>query len=260
MGLPITIRPKGTAMTPETFKLPQTAKIRDRYVTDIFLDSSEAHCYSSGRAIRKISILWNKALGWGSQETSPCSGHRSNQGDLAMLENSTGLKEIVAKRIDHLKQRPKVGIYKPKVTSKLIRNLYSENRVRDHLVKCDYAQPAGGENLAPNPIELLLASLASCIEAAFHEFVAHEGFVIESVEAEIQGTLDLRGLFMVDDSVRPGFQDLQYALRIRTPDNVDAVRQLAEKVIAHCPVVDSLINPVALSGAIEINAGAACHK
>jgi uncharacterized OsmC-like protein len=197
---------------------------------------------------------------WGSHEPFPCYDNRPNQGDLAMLENTTGLKEIVAKRIGHLKQRPKVGIYKPKVTSRLIRNLYSENAVRDHLVKCDYPEPAGGENIAPNPIELLLASLASCIEAAFHEFAAHRGFVIESVEAEIQGTLDLRGLFMVDDTVRPGFQNLEYTLRIRTPDDADAVRRLAEKVIAHCPVVDSLINPVALSGAIEINAGAVCQK
>jgi len=174
-----------------------------------------------------------------------------------MLKNTTGLKEIVGKRIGHMKKRPQVAIYKPKVTSKLVRNLYTETTVRDHVVKCDYAEPAGGENIAPNPIELLLAAFAACIEAAFYEFAEHEGLAIESVEAEIEGMLDLRGFFMVDESVPPGFQDLSYTLKIRTPDNEDKVRTLAEKVIAHCPVVDSLVRSMSVSGNIRINEEAA---
>jgi len=173
--------------------------------------------------------------------------------ETAMLKNTTGLKEIGAKRIGHLKKRPQAGIYKPKVTSRLVRNLYTETTVRDHMVKCDYAEPAGGENLAPNPIELLLSSFAACIEAAFYEFAEHQGLAVESVEAEVRGILDLRGLFMVDESVAPGFQELSYSLRIKTTENADEVRRLAEKVVAHCPVVDSLVRAVNVSGEILIN-------
>jgi len=172
-----------------------------------------------------------------------------------MLKNTTGLKDIVVKRIGIFRKRPELAIYKPKVTSKLVRNLYTETAVRDHVVKCDYAEPAGGENLAPNPIELLLAAFAACIEAAFYEFAEHEGLEIESVEAEIGGTLDLRGLFMVDESVPPGFQELSYTLKIRTPEDEEKVRKLAEKVISHCPVVDSLVRSVNVSGSVRINEG-----
>jgi len=176
-----------------------------------------------------------------------------------MLKNTTGLKEIVEKRIGHMKKRPQVAIYKPKVTSKLVRNLYTETTVRNHVVKCDYAEPAGGENIAPNPIELLMASFAACIEAAFYEFAENEGLAVESVEAEIEGMLDLRGLFMVDDNVPPGFQELSYILKIQSPEDEAKVRKLAEKVIMHCPVVDSLVRSVNVSGVVHINEETAGH-
>ena len=162
------------------------------------------------------------------------------------------LKDIVATRTECFNRRPETAIYTPKVTSRHVRSLYTETRVREHLVKSDYGEAAGGENQAPNPIELLLASFAACIEAAFFEFAEHEGLAIASVEAEVEGTLDLRGLFMIDE-VPAGFQEVRYVLRIASADDESRVRALAEKVLDHCPVVDSLRRPTAVTGAIEVS-------
>lgn len=167
------------------------------------------------------------------------------------MSKDRNLKDIVATRIECFKRRPEVAAYTPKVASRHVRNLYTETRVREHLVKSDYGEAAGGENLAPNPIELLLTAFAACIEAAFYEFADHEGLSITSVAAEVEGTLDLRGLFMIDD-VPAGFQEVRFVLRIVSPDDETRVRALAERVINHCPVVDSLKQPTAVSGEIEI--------
>ena len=106
---------------------------------------------------------------------------------------------------------------------------------------------------APNPIELLLSAFAACIEAAFYEFAQHEGLTVTSVAAwRREGTLDLRGLFMIDD-VAAGFQEVRFVLRIVSPDDEARVRELAERVINHCPVVDSLKKPTAVTGGIEIS-------
>ncbi len=165
------------------------------------------------------------------------------------------LKDIVSRRIALFQKKPETAIYKPKVSSKHVYGLYSETSVRNHTVLCDYAEPAGGTNKAPNPIELLLSAFAACVEAAFYEFALHRGITVNSLSVEIEGTLDLKGLFMVDDSTRPGFHDLNYIFNIDSPDDENTVRKLAEEVIAHCPVVDSLINPVAVSGSINITTG-----
>ncbi|HEY5998150.1 MAG TPA: OsmC family protein [bacterium] len=161
------------------------------------------------------------------------------------------LKEIVATRIEHFTRRPEAAAYAPKVSSRHVRNLYTETRVREHLVKSDYGEAAGGENQAPNPIELLLTAFAACIEAAFFEFAEHEGLTVTSVEAQVEGSLDLRGLFMVGD-VPAGFSEVRYVLRVVSPDDPSRVRALAEKVIEHCPVVDSLRKPTAVNGVVEV--------
>jgi len=57
---------------------------------------------------------------------------------------------------------------------------------------------------------------------------------------------------MIDD-VSAGFKDLRYDFRIESPDDVEKLRELAEKVVAHCPVVDSLIKSTPVSGEITIS-------
>jgi putative redox protein len=122
---------------------------------------------------------------------------------------------------------------------------------REHLVKSDYGEAAGGDNQAPNPIELLLAAVVACIEAAFYEFAVHEGFMINALTVDAEGTLDRGGRFMMDD-VSAGLKDIRYTFTIESPDDETRIRELAEKVIAHCPVVDSLIKPTQVSGRITV--------
>lgn len=167
-------------------------------------------------------------------------------------DNDNKLKEIVSRRIEFFKKKPESAIYRPKVSSRHINGLYTETAVREHIVKADYGEAAGGTNLAPNPIELLLAAFAACIESAFYEFAVHEGLSVDSVTVDVEGSLDLRGLFMVDESVPPGFSDIKYIFNIKSGEDRDKVRRLAEKVIAHCPVVDSLVRQISISGSINI--------
>ncbi len=170
------------------------------------------------------------------------------------MKSEKNLKDVVARRIEFFRKKPEAAIYKPKVTSRHIKNLYTESMAREHLVKSDYGEAAGGDNQAPNPIELLLAAVAACIEAAFYEFAVHEGFTINALAVEVEGTLDLRGFFMLDD-VSAGFKDLRYTFNIESPDDETRIREFAEKVIAHCPVVDSLKKPTQVSGQITVVKG-----
>ncbi|MEJ2253866.1 MAG: OsmC family protein [Nitrospirota bacterium] len=119
------------------------------------------------------------------------------------------LKEIVQKRMELMKRKPEAALYRPRVTSRHVRGLYTESRARRHVMKSDYPPPAGGEDLGPNPIEMLLGAFAACIEASFYEFAAHRGYRVDAVSVEVEGTLDLRGLFMIGD-VPASFKDIRY--------------------------------------------------
>jgi putative redox protein len=170
------------------------------------------------------------------------------------MKSERDLKEIVARRMESFRNKPETAIYKPKVTSRHVKNLYTESMARDHLMKSDYGEAAGGDNQAPNPVELLLAAMASCLEAAFYEFAVHEGFTITALSVNVEGTLDLRGLFMLDDA-SAGFKDLRYMFAIESPDDETRIRELAEKIVTHCPIVDSLRKPTPVSGQITVSKG-----
>ncbi len=162
------------------------------------------------------------------------------------------LGEIVKSRIGLFERKPSAAVYNPKVSSRHIEKLYTETTVRDHTVKIDYAEPAGGTNKGPNPIEMLLSAFGACVEAAFCEFAEYKGYKIDSISIDVEGTLDLRGLFMVGD-VPARFQNVKYTFNIETTHDRDEVMALAREVLAHCPVVDSLVNPVTVEGDIRIN-------
>jgi uncharacterized OsmC-like protein len=55
------------------------------------------------------------------------------------------------------------------------------------------------------------------------------------------------------DDVPAGFKDLRYTFNIESPDDEKKIRELAEKVITHCPVVDSLRKPTPVAGEIIVN-------
>ncbi len=83
------------------------------------------------------------------------------------MTSEKNLKEIVGRRMELYRNKPESAVYKPKVTSRHVKNLYTESMARGHLVKSDYGEAAGGDNQAPNPVELLLAAVAACSRPPF---------------------------------------------------------------------------------------------
>jgi uncharacterized OsmC-like protein len=170
------------------------------------------------------------------------------------MAGERNLRDIVERRREFFRRKPEAALYRPKASSRHISGLYTETTVREHTVKVDYAEAAGGSNLAPNPIELLLASFAACIESAFYEFAVHRGFTVNGLTVDVEGTIDLRGMFMVAD-VPAGFRDFTYTFIIDSPDDPEKLRELAGDVIRSCPVVDSLTRGVPMEGEVVIRGG-----
>lgn len=56
-----------------------------------------------------------------------------------------------------------------------------------------------------DPVEYLLYALAGCIAASKVPHVALRGIEIEELESQVEGDLDVRGFFRLDDDVPKGF-------------------------------------------------------
>jgi uncharacterized OsmC-like protein len=113
-----------------------------------------------------------------------------------------------------------------------------------HKLTVDEPEALGGANVAANPIEYALTSLGSCQAITYQFWAAHLGIKLDKVEIDIEGDLDVRGFFGIDDRVRPGLSAARLRVRLSGPEQAIRYRELAEAVDAHCPVLDLFRNPV----------------
>ena len=71
--------------------------------------------------------------------------------------------------------------------------------------KADEPRQLMGNNHGPNPQELLLSGLGSCMMVAFVAGATAEGIQLESVKIDFDGSLDLRGFLGLGSNSTVGF-------------------------------------------------------
>lgn len=147
----------------------------------------------------------------------------------------------------------------PQVANSVFRaSTYSENpgftvcsKIRGFAVHIDEPRELGGNDSAPNPVELLLAALGGCQEIVYRAFAAVLGIEIDSIEVHAKGYLDLHGFLGLAD-VQAGFTNISFTTRIVSSASPESIRQLAALVEKHCPVQDTLARPIPISGKVEL--------
>ena len=121
-----------------------------------------------------------------------------------------------------------------------------------HTFKVDEPEVLGGTDLAPNPVQLILASLGSCQAITYQVWAAKLGIALDGVEARVEGDLDLRGFFGLDDAVRPGYSRIRLFVTLRGPESPERYDELVRMVNAYCPVLDIVANPVPVEREVKI--------
>lgn len=112
----------------------------------------------------------------------------------------------------------------------------------------------GGTDKGANPVEHLLAALASCTVISYQVWSDKLGLRLDGVDVELDGDLDLAGFLGTDESVRPGFQGINLTVRLRGPESETDYRRLEQEVAAHCPVLDNLTHGVPVTTTVEVPA------
>jgi uncharacterized OsmC-like protein len=114
----------------------------------------------------------------------------------------------------------------------------SEITLGKYSIHVDEPPSLGGQNTAPNPVEFYLASLLSCQVVTYRFWAERLGVQVDSLSASAEGDLDVRGFFGLDDSIRPGFEQIRVTVTVSGPDSDERYRELQDAVDAHCPVLD----------------------
>lgn len=115
-------------------------------------------------------------------------------------------------------------------------------------------EPAGlaGADAGASPVEYALGSLIACHVVVYRVYAQGLGIQIDSITAEADGDLDVRGLFGFDDTVRPGFQSIRINVTVTGPETDARYAELHAAVEAHCPVLDLFSNPTPVSSTLTV--------
>ncbi|GAB7045083.1 OsmC family protein [Catenuloplanes indicus] len=109
-----------------------------------------------------------------------------------------------------------------------------EIRVRDHVFAVDQPADAGGSDQAPTPVELFVASLASCVAFYAGRYLGRHGF--DRTGLRVRATYHLA-------ADRPA-RVAEIRITIRPPDGFPAERVAALSAVAgHCTVHNTLTVP-----------------
>jgi uncharacterized OsmC-like protein len=135
--------------------------------------------------------------------------------------------------------------------------LAGEQIARRHRIAADEPVELLGGNSAPNPQELLMAALNACIMVGYVAGAAVNGITLEKVEIETSGELDLRGFLGIDESVKPGYDSLQYVVRIKGNGTPEQFKAIHENVMKTSPNYFNVSRAVPIRARLEVAGTAA---
>lgn len=103
-------------------------------------------------------------------------------------------------------------------------------RIRSHQLFVDQTLNGGGCDSAPSPIELLGASLASCIAYYVHHFFHSRGLPADTIRVEVSQT-----------STRDPHRVEKFSVTVFLPTDIpDRYLPLVQRVIDACPAHNTL--------------------
>jgi uncharacterized OsmC-like protein len=106
----------------------------------------------------------------------------------------------------------------------------------------------GGAGTAACSGDLLLGALAACAQLTCQMVATAMELPVESVNAHVEGDLDLRGTLGLSREVPAGFEAIRLRIEVTAPDATDEqLAKLGEKTERYCTVAQTLMQPPPLS-------------
>jgi uncharacterized OsmC-like protein len=160
---------------------------------------------------------------------------------MGIIRNGVDVEKL-AETVNAVKADPKNAQVKFMANTKWISGAYSKTKIRDFVIECDEPSALLGTNKVPNPVEIILAALGSCLAVGFAYNAAARDINLESLDISVEGDLDLRGFLGVSGDVRPGYQNIKATCRIKSDASKEKLRELYEHVKRTSPVGDIIRN------------------
>jgi len=177
----------------------------------------------------------------------------------ATVNNGVNVGALLEAR-EALREMPEAAQFKWRASCKwqngthsrtTIQNFFGLGQEQKHKTEfhfeADHPEVFASEDLGATPVELVLAGLASCLTAGVAAVAQNRGIQLRSVEAELEGSMDIQGILGVDGDVRNGYNDIKVKFNIDADASQADIEALVAQSQKRSAVYDVITNPTDVS-------------
>jgi uncharacterized OsmC-like protein len=114
--------------------------------------------------------------------------------------------------------------------------------VRQFELFIDEPEYLGGTDTAPNPVEMLLAAYAGCLNVMCFVVAKEMNFELRGVKMELEGALNPDRLYGKSFEQRAGYKEVSVKLSAETDADRDTLKEWIDAIKDRCPVGDNIGN------------------
>jgi uncharacterized OsmC-like protein len=124
--------------------------------------------------------------------------------------------------------------------------------IRDFQIITDSPPDFAGYDLGPSSPELVLGGLASCLNHSYLIQAAALEVPIESIEVEVEGSIDPRAGSPGYETIPAYPQNIAYVVKIAGPASAAQIQTLRDNVEKFCPILNLLKQPQTIEGRLDL--------
>lgn len=163
------------------------------------------------------------------------------------------LNSVIDAIADDITLNPSAATVRLRAQGDLVGVCEVDVRLGERSVRVDEPRSAGGTGAAPNPIEYALASLGACQAITYRYWSARLGIPFDRLRVEVQGDLDIRGMFGLEEGVRAGLGKVDVQVKLSGPEPASRYEELRRAVDEHCAILETFANPVAVNTRLTVS-------
>jgi len=180
-----------------------------------------------------------------------------------LVNNGVNVDALLAAR-EALKGAPEAAKFKWRATCKWQNGTHSETKLQNFFglgqdqkhktefsFDADHPEIFASEDLGATPIEYVLVGLASCLTAGIAAVAQNRGIQLRSVEAKLEGSMDIQGILGIDSDVRNGYDDIKVTFKIDADASKKDIEALVAQSQKRSAVYDCVTNPTNVTVVVE---------
>jgi uncharacterized OsmC-like protein len=161
---------------------------------------------------------------------------------------------------DALSDAPEAAEFSWRATTEWLRGTHSQTTIEEFsglgqqhshrstfTYSADHPEVFASEDNGPTPVEFVLVGLASCLTAGVAAVAQNRGIQLNSVNATIEGDMNVLGILGGDPDVRNGFNHIRVNYQIDADASPEEIEALVAQSQKRSAVFDVITNPTNVS-------------